>query len=180
MNDFIVSRMPRALFVVFALTLSVLSPQPVAAQTDLDVGPVVGSMALSASVDDLDGNAVELLDLVRDKPTVLEFWATWCENCEALQPELDRVWAEYGDRVNMVAVAVGVAQSPRRVRRHLEKKHDPGYPYVYDARGEAVRAYRAPVTSVVVILDADGTVVYTGAGPDQDLVGPVRALLEEG
>ena len=136
----------------------------------------LGTQAPSAALEDLDGNAVDLLDHVRGKPALIEFWATWCELCEALQPQLDRIQEMYGDRINVVAVAVGVAQSVRRVRRHLEQ-HDPGYPYLWDARGGAVRAYQATTTSIVVMLDAEGKVAYTGVGRGQDLIGAVERLL---
>jgi TATA-box binding protein (TBP) (component of TFIID and TFIIIB) len=43
-----------------------------------------------------------------------------------------------------------------------------------------VRAYKAPTTSVVVLLDAAGSVVYTGAGGDQDLISAVAELLGDG
>ena len=82
----------------------------------------------------------------------------------------------HGEEMNIVAVAVGVSQSVRRVKRHLEG-HDPGYPYLWDGRGAAVRAYEAMTTSIVVMLDADGKVVYTGVGRSQDLVGAVEKLL---
>jgi thiol-disulfide isomerase/thioredoxin len=127
-------------------------------------------------VEDLDGNAVDLIDYVRGKPALIEFWATWCELCEALQPQLDRIQVEHGDELNVVAVAVGVAQTVRRVRRHLDD-HDPGYTYLWDARGAAVRAYNATTTSIVVMLDSEGNVAYTGVGADQDLIGAVRELL---
>jgi predicted transcriptional regulator len=78
--------------------------------------------------------------------------------------------------MNVVVVAVGVAQSLRRVKRHIED-HDPGYPYLYDARGAAVRAYNAQTTSIVVMLDSDGNVAYTGVGTSQDLVGAAEELL---
>ena len=137
----------------------------------------LGTPAPSAALQDLDGNAVELLDYVRGKPALIEFWATWCEQCEALQPQLDRVQERWGERLNVVAVAVGVNQTVRRIKRHLEA-HDPGYPYVFDARGAAVRAYDATTTSIVVLLDAEGKVAYTGVGRDQNLVAAVERLLE--
>ena len=127
-------------------------------------------------MEDLDGNPVQLLDLIEGKPALVEFWATWCGQCEQLQPQLDRIQVEHGDRMNVVAVAVAVAQNPRRIKRHLED-HDPGYPYVYDARGNAVRAYEAATTSIVLLFDAGGKVVYAGVGPDQDLVGAVAKVL---
>ena len=149
-----------------------------ASATAQGVGLPLGTQAPAAALEDLDGAPVQLLDFVEaGKPTLIEFWATWCENCEALQPQMDRIQAEHGDRVNVVAVAVAVAQSVRRVKRHLEE-HDPGYPYLWDGSGEAVRAYQAPTTSVVVILDGEGTVVYTGSGGSQDLIGEIQELLE--
>lgn len=143
-----------------------------------DVGLPIGTRGPDVALEDLDGNPVQLRDYMPEgKPALIEFFAVWCENCEALQPQLDRIQAEHGEEVSVVAVAVAVAQSVRRVKRHAED-HDPGYAYLWDADGAAVRAYKAPATSVVVILDADGTVVYSGAGADQDLVGEVEALLE--
>ena len=152
------------------------APQTVAAQAEGEVGPKIGTAAPSAQLQDLDGNPVELLDFVGNGPALIEFWATWCEQCEALQPQLDQIQAEYGDRLKVVAVAVAVSQSPRRVKRHLED-HDPGYPFLYDVRGAAVRAYQAPTTAIVVILDAQGQVAYTGVGPGQDLLGAVQRVL---
>ena len=158
------------------LPLMLLVPGSLCAQGEYAVSLPVGSEAPAAALQDLDGDPVQLLDYVGEEPTLIEFWAVWCENCEALQPQLDEIRATYGDRLNVVAVAVAVAQSLRRVRRHVEE-HDPGYPYLWDDRGAAVRAYEVPTTSVVVIVGADGRVVYTGVGPQQDLLGAVEAVL---
>lgn len=161
---------------VFALTALLALPVGAAAQSG-GVSLAIGTPGPSAELEDLDGNAVMLLDYVEPgQPAVLEFWATWCEQCEALQPQFDELQARYGDRVSVVAVAVGVSQSVRRVKRHLED-HDPGYPYLFDKRGAAVRAYNATTTSIVVMLDAEGNVAYTGVGTDQDILGAVESLL---
>ena len=150
---------------------------PAVGVTAQEVALPLGTQAPSASLEDLDGNPVELLDLVEEgKPTLIEFWATWCEQCAALQPQMDAVQAGFGSRVKVIAVAVAVSQSPRRVRRYLEE-HDPGYPFLWDGSGNAVRSYQVPTTSVVILLDRNGKVAYTGSGGHQDLVGAVEALL---
>jgi thiol-disulfide isomerase/thioredoxin len=142
-----------------------------------EVSLPLGSEAPAAALEDLDGNPVQILDYVGEgKPTLIEFWASWCEVCEALQPQLDQIQEEWGSQVNIVAVAVAVSQSQRRVRRHVEE-HGIEYPYLWDGEGEAVKAYEIPGTSIVVILDGEGTVVYTGSGKDQDLIGEVRKLI---
>ena len=160
------------------LTLLMALPFGVSAQAggEGSVSLALGTVGPGAAVEDLDGNAVDLADYIKGKPAVIEFWATWCELCEALQPQLDRIQAEHGNELNVVAVAVGVAQTVRRVRRHLED-HDPGYTYLWDARGAAVRAYNATTTSIVVMLDRDGKVAYTGVGAQQNLTAAVQRLL---
>ncbi len=143
-----------------------------------EVSLAPGTPAPDAELQDLDGNPVRLLDYVEEgKPTLLEFWASWCENCEALQPQLNRIRQRWEGELNMVAIAVAVSQSQRRVKRHVEE-HDPGYPYLWDHRGNAVRAYNAATTSIVVILDREGRVAYTGVGGDQELVPVLEGLLE--
>ena len=142
------------------------------------VSLALGTEGPTAELEDLEGNAVSLLDYVEaGKPAVLEFWATWCEQCEALQPQFDKLQERYGEQVSVVAIAVGVSQSVRRVKRHIAD-HDPGYPYLFDKRGAAVRAYNATTTSIVVVLDSDGKVAYTGVGTDQDVIGAVESLLD--
>lgn len=160
------------------LTLLLALPLGVSAQAggEGSVSLPIGTEGPGAALEDLEGNAVDLIDYTRGKPAVIEFWATWCELCEALQPQLDQIQAEHGEEVNVVAVAVGVAQTVRRVLRHLDD-HDPGYTYLWDGRGAAVRAYNATTTSIVVMLDAQGRVAYTGVGAQQDLTGAVERLL---
>ena len=160
--------------VLTALLALAALPAPAAAQ---GVSLPKGTAAPDVTLEDLDGNAVRLADVIRGKPALIEFWATWCPLCEELQPQLDHIQAAHGDHLNIVAVAVAVNQNPRRIRRHLED-HDPGYPFLYDARGEAVRGFQAATTSIVVLLDGEGRVVYTGVGKDQDLVAAVEALLD--
>jgi thiol-disulfide isomerase/thioredoxin len=38
------------------------------------------------------------------KPTVVDFWAPWCENCKLIAPTLLQVEEEYKDRVNFVMI----------------------------------------------------------------------------
>ena len=141
-----------------------------------EVGIKRGTEAPAVQIEDLDGNVADLGESVGVKPMLIEFWASWCENCEALAPKMEQVQREFGNEVEIVAIAVGVGQSQRNVRRHLEK-HPVDYRFLYDKKGAAVRAYSAPTTSYVVIVDAAGRVAYTGTGGGQDLVAEVKSVL---
>jgi len=39
-----------------------------------------------------------------EKPTVVDFWAPWCENCRIMAPTLQSLEKDYGDRVNFVSI----------------------------------------------------------------------------
>ena len=156
-----------------ALALVLLAPQSAHAQ---DLGLPVGATPPAVPFEDLDGRAVDLSHVIGTKPVVLEFWATWCSLCAELEPEMHRVKQQYGDDVEVVIVAVGVNQNPRTIRRHVERSPVAGT-LVFDRRGAATRAFMAPATSYVVILDAAGKVAYTGQGGDQKLTAAVARVL---
>ena len=145
---------------VVALTLA---PLPAAAQ---QVGLPIGAVPDAVELEDFEGGVVSLADYVGKGPVLVQFWATWCEVCEALEPRLRAAADRWGEDVAFVMVAVGVNQSPRRVRRYLER-HAMHGTVLWDGRGQATRAFKAPTTGYIVILDADGRVVYTGVGEDQ-------------
>lgn len=133
-----------------------------------DVGIAIGTNVEPVQVEDLDGNPVDLAQYIGERPVLLEFWATWCPLCEALEPRLEAARSKYGDAFDLVLIAVAVNQNPRSIRRHLERHPLPGR-VLWDTDGRATRAFQAPTTSYIVILDAEGRVTYTGVGEDQDL-----------
>lgn len=131
-------------------------------------GAAVGDTVPAITITDLEGSEVTLDARASGRPLLIEFWATWCEVCAALMPEVRRAAARFGERVDFVGVNVTVNESRSRVVRWVEHERPP-YRTMYDARGLAVRTFRAPTTSYVVIIDADGVIRYTGVGSDQDL-----------
>ena len=124
-----------------------------------------GTRAPIVEVTDLDG---VLVKLPAGRPALIEFWATWCEVCEQLFPRVEAAKQAYGDRVDFYGVNVTVNESKTRVKRWVAE-HAPPFRVLYDERGTAVRAYGAPATSYVVIVDAKGVVRYTGSGGTQAL-----------
>src|SRR5215203_4240698 len=146
------------------LLTSLALARPVVAQ---ESGIPVGSRAPAVTVPDLDGNPVDLGRYIGRKPVFLEFWATWCELCEELLPQVRAAVAAYGSKVEFIGVNVTVNQSPERVRKYLET-HKPGFRTLYDTEGTSIRAYQVPATSYVVIVDRSGTIVYTGSGGTQN------------
>ena len=146
--------------------LLVLAPALLRAQ-DV-IGIPVGETPPAVTLENLNGDTVSLSRWIGKKPVIVEFWATWCPICEELLPRMEAAQKKYGDRAEFVVVAVAVNQSKNSVRRHLAR-HPMPFTFLWDSNGAAVRAFQAPSTSYIAVLDAKGTVVYTGVGADQDI-----------
>ena len=143
------------------------------------IGIPVGQTPPAVTLESLSGDTVSLARWVGKKPVIVEFWATWCPICEELLPRMEAAHETYGDRAEFVVVAVAVNQSKNSVRRHIER-HPMPFTFLWDANGAAVRAFQAPSTSYIAVLDASGKVVYTGVGEDQDIETALRRAVEGG
>ena len=166
----------RRIFVVAVLVCSApfvtRRPSVLLAQEEL----AVGSKAPFVEVTDLDGKLVRVGHVLGKRAAVVEFWATWCELCKALMPSMEAAKAKYGDRVDFYGVNVTVNESKDRVRRYVAEHHPP-FVTLFDATGTAVRAFSAPATSYVVIVDKSGIVRYIGSGPKQDIPAELAKAL---
>jgi thiol-disulfide isomerase/thioredoxin len=132
------------------------------------IGIPVGETPPAVTLESLTGDSVPLSQWIGKKPVIIEFWATWCPICAELLPRMEAAQKRFGDRAQFLVVAVAVNQSKNSVRRHLERDPMP-FTFLWDGNGAAVRAFQAPSTSYVAVLDAKGKVVYTGVGADQDI-----------
>jgi len=143
------------------------------------IGIPVGETPPAVTLENLKGDSVALSQWVGKKPVIVEFWATWCPICAELLPRMETAQKKYGDRAEFLVVAVAVNQSKNSVRRHLEK-HPMPFTFLWDGNGAAVRAFQAPSTSYVAVLDSNGKVVYTGVGEDQDIDGALERAVTGG
>ena len=135
-------------------------------------GIELGAVAPGAIVETLDGRRVDLATYYGGKPVVIEFWATWCPLCKQLEAPLEAARAKYAGRVTFVSVGVKDNQTPEGQKAYVEARRLGGE-FVFDRDGNAVAAYRAPHTSYLVVISAEGKVVYTGAGGEQDIEAAV-------
>jgi thiol-disulfide isomerase/thioredoxin len=140
-------------------------------------GIAIGSDAPGAAVETLDGKPADLSDYVKKGPTLLQFWATWCTNCKALEPRIEAAMKKYAGKVQFVAVAVSVNQSVDRIKAYRDKYHMQ-HEIVYDRKGYAADAYEVAATSYIVVVDGKGKVVYTGLGSDQDIDAAVAKAVK--
>jgi thiol-disulfide isomerase/thioredoxin len=164
--------MVRSFVVALLLAPIVLGAQDV-------IGIPVGETPPAVTLENLNGDSVALSRWIGKKPVIVEFWATWCPICAELLPRMEAAQKKYGDRVEFLVVAVAVNQSKNTVRRHLDKDPMP-FTFLWDGNGAAVRAFQAPATSYIAVLNSQGKVVYTGVGEDQDIEAALEKTVRDG
>lgn len=138
-----------------------------------DGGIELGARAPVRAISDISGKPVNVSTYVGKTPVLLEFWATWCENCRALEPQMLAMQKKYASQMTFIGVAVPINQTLDRVQRYVAQHK---YPYLmlWDKDGNFAADYDVPATSFVVVIDKTGKVVYTGAGGKQNLEAAIK------
>jgi thiol-disulfide isomerase/thioredoxin len=168
--------MVKACVVRSALCAGLLFGAPTLLRAQDVIGIPVGETPPAVTVENLNGDSVALSQWIGTKPVIVEFWATWCPICAELLPRMEAAQKKYGDRAAFLVVAVAVNQSRNSVQRHVDR-HPMPFTFLWDRNGAAVRAFQAPSTSYIVVLDAQGRVTYTGVGEDQNIEAALETAL---
>ena len=139
-------------------------PAVVSGQVTLGEGVVtatsfVGQAAPDFTAGDLQGKPVTLSDVVKEKPVLVVFWATWCVACIEEVPHLKQIYAGRDGRFEFIAVAV---KNPMSTVTDFVRDNDVPYPVVFDPEGSILTAYAAPGMPFLTLVAKDGTIAYAG------------------
>jgi peroxiredoxin len=115
----------------------------------------IGKTAPDFTLQALDGEQVILSDL-SGKPTVINFWATWCPPCEKELPVLERAFTNQQGKVNFLAISV--EETENTVRPFVEER-GLTLPILLDVDGKVVDRYEIKALPVTLFVDADGVIV---------------------
>ena len=146
--------------------------------------PTKGGEATDFSARDLEGRTFRLGEHLGRHAVLLDFWATWCQPCQAEFPHLQRLYTENRER-GFVVVAIAmdgpetIAEVPSFVRRN-----NLTFPVVLDEDSRIAALYNprkaAPLS---ILIDKTGRIVKVreGFNPGDDalLEADVRAVLAE-
>jgi len=126
----------------------------------------------------LDGAAVSLTDLTRDRVVVLNFWATWCEPCRLEMPTLESLWTTYRDR-GLTVVGISVDRgAPRGLIEPYVRSMKLTFPILLDPDMKTASAWRVTGLPATFVIRPGGEVAGFAFGAREWDSGEMRALLE--
>lgn len=150
----------RLTFLMIFLTLAGTLP----AHAGISVGDAAPDFTLTT----LDGQTFRLSDYKGKKPVHLIFWATWCPNCKHEIPSLKRIYHEFGDRMEILAINVSINDSKAKAKRYVRKYKLP-YHVAFDEGAKVTRLYEVMGTPTQFVIDAGGVIRYRDAATPEDL-----------
>lgn len=125
--------------------------------------PLTGGKSPVFDLPRLDGNGRMTLADLGGKPSVVNFWATWCIPCEQEHPLLIQAARAYGDRVNFVGIVYQDEKS--KINSWLMRHGGIAFPILIDDTTSAALAFGVYGVPESYVLDAAGTIVHKFTGP---------------
>lgn len=139
------------------------APLPIfAPPADMAVSPYPQNAAPDFTLAQLKGEPLTLSAL-RGKPTLINFWATWCPPCRRELPALQAAYGAYKDKIGFIAV--NVKEDPATVTA-LVQELGLNFPIALDPDGQVSNiAYEVRGLPTTVFVDANGVVTARHIGP---------------
>lgn len=134
------------------------------------------------SLKTLEGKTVKLEDVVsKEKITVLNFWATWCNPCKKELDTIKDLYASWQTEydVEFIAISIDDTRSMRKVKPMVgEKKWK--YSIYLDEKQDMLKAFNFQTIPRTFVLDKNKKVVYSHngyiAGDEIELEEQLRKL----
>jgi thiol-disulfide isomerase/thioredoxin len=135
---------------------------------DPQLARLVGRPGPAITLRLVDGGTIDLTSSYGRKPVYLKLWATYCLPCRAQMPGFDRIYEAHRDRMQIVAIDVGVGDDAAKVRAFAANTKM-RMPVAIDD-GSLVSWLDLEATPFHVLIGRDGRIAYAGHqdGPQLD------------
>ncbi|MCU7799058.1 MAG: TlpA family protein disulfide reductase [gamma proteobacterium symbiont of Lucinoma myriamae] len=141
------------------------------------LAPAGQPSAPPVSFEDIKGNQFTLAQL-KDKPVIVNFWATECPGCVNEIPLLVDMYKKYSPQ-NLVIIGVAMGYDPESQVREMVRQKNMNYPIVLDSQDKLLKAFNIKVTPTTIFIGKDGKIVKRKLGEmsHTELEATIKSLI---
>ncbi len=100
----------------------------------------------------LDGGTVTLSSFRGQKPVILDFWASWCHNCQRDMPKLNKFYQKYKNDVEIIGI--NLRENIGTIEKFVNS-NDIEFPIALD-KGQVSNLYGIRFTNTHIYIDKNG------------------------
>jgi thiol-disulfide isomerase/thioredoxin len=149
------------------LKVQIFSPSAFAKADQTQLQPFTYKVT---SIDGLSRDA----KIGQGKVTFISYWATWCPPCIAELPSIEKLYADYGNKVDFVLIT---QEEPDKVKRFLERK-ELNVPAVFPQMKTPEQLFERSIPTNYII-DKTGKIVIKEQGAADWNSAKVRETLDQ-
>jgi thiol-disulfide isomerase/thioredoxin len=141
------------------------------------IDPSIASLPIKLQT----GEVVTLQQYLGKKPVYLKFWASWCSECQHEMPGLQKIYEQYGKKVEVLAINLGINDDRKSVQV-IRKKFGLTFPIAIDETGKLGKAFDLIGTPYHVLFNKQGEIAYThfGEADPTDMSNKLEMLTSTG
>lgn len=122
-----------------------------------------GATAIDFELETRDGNSLQLFEN-DGKPTLINFWASWCPPCKKEMPDLQKAYETYGEEVNFFMVDLTFNDDLEKMNDYIEENGFT-FPVLLDETGDVAMDYEVMVIPTTYFVDTDNVITHKVMGP---------------
>jgi thiol-disulfide isomerase/thioredoxin len=132
-----------------------------------DSGLEIGNCAPNFVLKTLDGKQAELYK-TEGKPTIINFWASWCDPCKQEMPYLQNAYDQYQDQMNFRMVNETAQDTLPNIKKFM-KQYKFHFPILLDQENEDGQTvgtdhYQLIGVPTTFVIDSTGKITHKVVG----------------
>lgn len=118
-----------------------------------------------------------ILDSLRAKVVLVDFWASWCVPCKSSFPWMTEMHQRYAPK-GLAIVAINVDKSRQSAQDFLSK-HPAPFTVAFDPEGKMAKAFHVWGMPTSFLIGPDRTILFSRSGFDPKHAKDVEAMIAQ-
>jgi cytochrome c biogenesis protein CcmG/thiol:disulfide interchange protein DsbE len=119
---------------------------------------------VSFSFSTIDNKNIQISELYKEGPVLINFWALWCEPCKVEMRSLKLLYDKYKDKgFTILGINQDSPKSVSKVRSYISSQKIK-FPVAIDPNGQLLQKFNGQSIPYSLLINEEGKIVYKNVG----------------